>query len=56
MSFMSIGWEPAESTADLPRDSGLVFPDARMTVGWKPMLGTSVLKGGQTPFRFAERT
>jgi hypothetical protein len=40
---MTIGWEPAESTADLPRDSGLVFPEARMTVGWKPMLGTSAL-------------
>jgi len=43
VTFMTIGWEPAESTADLPRDSGLVFPEARMTVGWKPMLGTSAL-------------
>ncbi len=53
---MTIGWAPAEGTADLPRDSGLVFPDARMTVAWKPMLGTSALEwedepeGGQTPF------
>ncbi len=43
MSLMTIGWAPAESTADLPRDSAIVFPEARMTVGWKPMLGTSAL-------------
>jgi len=43
MSFFTIGWQPAESTADLPRDSGLVFPARPLTVGWKPMLGTSAL-------------
>jgi hypothetical protein len=43
MSFMTIGWAAAESTADLPRDSSLVFPAAALTVAWKPMLGTSAL-------------
>ena len=40
---MTIGWEPAESTADLPRDSGLVFPEPPLTIGWRQMLNTSVL-------------
>ena len=43
MSYLTIGWDRAENAADLPRDSGLVFPDAPLTVGWRPMLNTSVL-------------
>jgi hypothetical protein len=43
MSMMTIGWERAEDAADLPRDSGVVFPDPLMTVAWKPMLNCSVL-------------
>jgi hypothetical protein len=43
MSMLTIGWERAENAADLPRDSGVVFPEPRMTVGWRPMLNSSVL-------------
>ena len=43
MSFLTIGWDRAENAADLPRDSGLVFPDPSLTIGWRPMLNTSVL-------------
>ena len=43
MSFMTIAWERAENAADLPRDSGLVFPEPPLTVGWRPMLNSSVL-------------
>jgi hypothetical protein len=42
-TLMTIGWDRAENAADLPRDSSLVFPDPLMTIGWKPMLNTSVL-------------
>lgn len=41
--ILTIGWDRAESAADLPRDSGLVFPEPRMSVAWKPMLSSSVL-------------
>jgi hypothetical protein len=43
MSYLSIGWDRAENAADLPRDSGLVFPEPCMTVAWKAMLNSSVL-------------
>jgi hypothetical protein len=43
MSYLTIGWDRAENAADLPRDSGLVFPDPPLTIGWRPMLNTSVL-------------
>jgi hypothetical protein len=43
MTIMTIGWERAESAADLPRDSGLVFPPPVLTVAWRPMLSSSVL-------------
>jgi hypothetical protein len=43
MSMLTIGWERAENAADLPRDSGLVFPEPRMTVAWRPMLNSAVL-------------
>lgn len=43
MSILTIGWERAEDAADLPRDSGLVFPPPRMTIAWKPMLNSAVL-------------
>jgi len=43
MSMLTIGWERAENAADLPRDSGVVFPEPRMTVGWRPMLNSAVL-------------
>jgi hypothetical protein len=43
MSYLSIGWDRAENAADLPRDSGLVFPEPPLTIGWRPMLNTSVL-------------
>jgi len=43
MSFMTIAWERAENAADLPRDSGLVFPEPPLTVGWRPMLNSSLL-------------
>ena len=42
-AIMSIGWERAENAADLPRDSGLVFPPPVMTVAWRPMLSSAVL-------------
>ena len=42
MSKLTVGWTRAESTASLP-DSGIVFPPKKLTVGWKPMLGTAVL-------------
>ena len=43
MSFMTIAWERAENAADLPRDSGLVVPEPPLTVGWRPMVNSSVL-------------
>jgi hypothetical protein len=43
MSILTIGWERAEDAADLPRDSAVVFPPARMTIAWRPMLSSSVL-------------
>jgi hypothetical protein len=43
MTIMTIGWERAENAADLPRDSGLVFPEPILTIAWRPMLGTAVL-------------
>jgi hypothetical protein len=43
MSMLTIGWERAENAADMPRDSGTVFPEPRMTIGWKPMLNSAVL-------------
>ena len=43
MSFMTIGRGRAENAADLPRDSGLVFPEPPLTAGWRPMLNSSVL-------------
>ncbi len=42
-SRLTIAWERAEDAADLPRDSGLVFPAPRMTIAWKPMLNSTVL-------------
>jgi len=47
--MMTIGWERAENAADLPRDSGVVFPPPLMTIGWKPMLNTSVLDWEASP-------
>ena len=44
MSILTIAWERAEDAADLPRDSGIVFPPPRMTIAWRPMLNTSVLE------------
>jgi hypothetical protein len=41
--MMTIGWERAENAADLPRDSGLVFPEPILTIAWRPMLNSSVL-------------
>jgi hypothetical protein len=41
--IMTVGWERAENTADLPRDSGLVFPEPVMTIAWRPMLNSAVL-------------
>jgi hypothetical protein len=43
MSILTIAWERAEDAADLPRDSGSVFPEPRMTIGWRPMLNSAVL-------------
>jgi hypothetical protein len=42
-AIMTIGWERAENAADLPRDSGLVFPEPILTIAWRPMLSSSVL-------------
>jgi hypothetical protein len=41
--IMTIGWERAENAADLPRDSGLVFPEPILTIAWRPMLSSAVL-------------
>jgi hypothetical protein len=49
MSILTIGWERAENAADLPRDSGVVFPEPRMTIGWRPMLNSSVLDWDDEP-------
>ena len=43
MSILTIGWERAENAADLPRDSGLVFPQPILTIAWRPMLNSAVL-------------
>jgi hypothetical protein len=43
MNILTIGWERAENAADLPRDSGVVFPEPILTIGWRPMLNSSVL-------------
>ncbi len=43
MSYLTIGWDRAENAADLPRDSGLVFPESPLTIGWRPMLNSAVL-------------
>ena len=43
MSILTIGWERAENAADLPRDSGLVFPEPILTIAWRPMLNSAVL-------------
>jgi hypothetical protein len=43
MSYLTIGWDRAENAADLPRDSGMVFAESPLTIGWRPMLNTSVL-------------
>ena len=43
MTFLTIGWDRAENAADMPRDSGLVFPEPPLTIGWRPMLNSSVL-------------
>jgi hypothetical protein len=40
---LSIGWDRAENAADLPRDSRVVFPEPPLSIGWRPMLNTSVL-------------
>ena len=42
-THLTIGWDRAENAADLPRDSALVFPEPPLTIGWRPMLNTSVL-------------
>lgn len=42
-AIMTIGWERAENAADLPRDSGHVFPEPILTIAWRPMLSSSVL-------------
>jgi hypothetical protein len=42
-THLTIRWDRAENAADLPRDSGLVFPEPPLTIGWRPMLNTSVL-------------
>jgi hypothetical protein len=49
MSILTIGWERAENAADLPRDSRVVFPEPRMTIGWRPMLNSSVLDWDDEP-------
>jgi hypothetical protein len=49
MSILTIGWERAENAADLPRDSGVVFPEPRMSIGWRPMLNSSVLDWDDEP-------
>ena len=41
--IMTIGWERAENAADLPRDSGHVFPEPILTIAWRPMLSSAVL-------------
>jgi hypothetical protein len=33
----------AENAADPPRDSGVVLPEPFLTIGWRPMLNSSVL-------------
>lgn len=43
MSQLTVGWTRAENAADLPQDSGVVFPGKMLTVGWKPMLNSAVL-------------
>jgi hypothetical protein len=43
MSKLTIGWERAENAAYLPEDSRVVFPPAKLTVPWRPMLQSSVL-------------
>ncbi|HWT95145.1 MAG TPA: hypothetical protein VN238_19265, partial [Solirubrobacteraceae bacterium] len=43
MSKLTVGWSRAENAADLPRDSSVVVPPKRLTVGWRPMLSSSVL-------------
>jgi hypothetical protein len=47
--MMTIGWERAENAADLPRDSGLVFPEPILTIAWRPMLNSSVLDWERDP-------
>lgn len=43
MSALTVGWSRAENAADLPRDSSVVVPPRRLTVGWRPMLSSAVL-------------
>lgn len=43
MSALTVGWSRAENAADLPRDSSVVEVPRRLTVGWRPMLSSSVL-------------
>jgi hypothetical protein len=47
MSYLTIGWDRAENAADLPRDSGLVFPEPILTIAWRPMLNSAVLDWDQ---------
>ena len=54
MSILTIAWERAEDAADLPRDSGLVFPEPRMTIAWRPMLNSAVLDWDRKPAAPAE--
>jgi hypothetical protein len=43
MSILTIAWERAEDAAEMPQDSGLVYPDPALTIAWRPMLSSSVL-------------
>jgi hypothetical protein len=52
MTMMTIGWDRAENAADLPRDSGVVFPEPVLTIAWRPMLNSSVLDWETRPARF----
>lgn len=40
---LTVAWERAENAGFLSADSGVVFPEARLTVGWRPMINSGVL-------------
>ena len=42
-SPMTVEWDRGETIGFMPPDSGVVYPEPTMTVGWRPLTTATIL-------------